>query len=503
MVMRGCEAIAGLLLFLVLSAYGSAEQRVTPKASDAGIFYVAPHGSDANSGTVGAPWATLNHAASLLRAGQTVYVREGLYAVTEQIRPKRSGTANAWITYAAYPGEEPVIDASDVPVGAPGSDWPWPHDQGAFNIEGVHYIRVHGLTLQNSHAAGFMVRDSTHVELINNATNTTFSSGIAAWDSDHNGEGCEHVKILGNTVTKANTWDMAPSWSDRKGEPPHEAISVAGVRHFEVAYNHVYGCDKEGIDVKETSRHGRVHHNYVHDMARQGLYVDSWFGVLRDVELDHNVVYACRGAGIAVSVEGGKAARDIRIHHNLVYDNLGTGILFARWGGDGLRSGVSVYNNTIHHNGYGPPSPSTFFHWITGGLYLFSANLERVTIRDNILSDNEGFQIGYSDHYLEVGAPPADVFANKQIIISNNLIHGVNDLSSPIRAGWEPSNIADVYASEGDNAILARPPFAAPIEGDFRLVTDLASDVGAFPRGTAASFWWKSGFPPEFSLENQ
>ena len=34
-----------------------------------------------------APWATIHHAAATLRAGQRVYIREGIYAITEQIRP--------------------------------------------------------------------------------------------------------------------------------------------------------------------------------------------------------------------------------------------------------------------------------------------------------------------------------------------------------------------------------------------------------------------------------
>ena len=46
-------------------------------------------------------------------------------------------------------------------------------------------------------------------------------------------------------------------------EPPHEALSIGGAVDFEVAYNHVYDSDKEGIDIKETSKRGKVHHNLV------------------------------------------------------------------------------------------------------------------------------------------------------------------------------------------------------------------------------------------------
>src|SRR5512136_1194798 len=42
------------------------------------VFFVAPDGDDANPGTFEQPWATANHAAEVLEAGQTVYLRGGL-----------------------------------------------------------------------------------------------------------------------------------------------------------------------------------------------------------------------------------------------------------------------------------------------------------------------------------------------------------------------------------------------------------------------------------------
>ncbi len=464
----------------------------------ADVFFVAPDGDDANPGTFEQPWATVNHAAQVLQAGQTVYVRGGLYALPRQVLPANSGRQDAWITYRAYPGEEPVLDAAAIDNDPPGH---FSHDAGSFNIERKAYIRVIGLTVQNSHQAGFMVRDSQHIELINNTTDTTFSPGIGVWRT-HGTDGITaHIKILGNTVTNANTWAMLPKGYVREGEPPHEAISIAGARHFEVAYNHVYDCDKEGIDVKETSAHGRVHHNYIHHLDRQGLYVDSWFGVLEDVEVDHNVVHDCRGAGMAISVEGGHEARNVHIHHNLLHNNRGTGILFGRWGGDGLRTGIYIYNNTVHHNGYGPANPPTPYHWITGGLYLFSANLRNVEIRDNIISDNKGFQIGYSDRYLQEGDDIAAILAQKQISITHNLIYDANNVTYPIRAGWT-DNFADIYAFNGDDALTGAPLFVSSAEGNFYLQADSpGSDTGAFPVGTPVDFWWKEDFPPKFVVE--
>ena len=490
-----------LLLALLLSACRSVDRPAlaateTPAATptvpqDEHTFYVAVDGDDADPGTFDRPWATLHHAAEVLKAGETVYVRGGTYRINRQIRPKNSGTAEAWIVYAGYPGEQPVIDAHEIHTGPAGTAASFVGDDGAFQIQDVGYVLVKNLTLQNSHNAGFTIRDSHHVELVNNTTDTTFSSGIAAWDTDHDGRGCEHIKVIGNTVIHATTYDVILAGYPRGSEPPHEAISIAGARHFEVAYNHVYDCDKEGIDVKETSAHGTVHHNHVHDVERQGLYVDSWFGVLADVEFYENVVHDCQGAGFALSVEGGELLKDVRFHHNLLYDNLGTGIFFSRWGGDGLRTNVSIYNNTVHHNGYGPPKAGEKYFWMTGGLYFFSTNLQNVDVRNNIFSDNRGFQIGYSDRYLKAGQDVEAVFQEKNITVEYNLIFDRNDVAYPIYVGWPPDNYADVYALKGDHFVEGDPLFVDPQSGDLHLqrgspaidVGDPASDY-ADPDGT-------------------
>jgi len=455
----------------------------------------------------------------VLKAGELALIRGGVYRIDEQIALQHAGQQDAWIVYAGYPGEEVVIDASGIVTFAPADKPPYPHDQGAFQIEGVSYICVQNLTVKNSHNAGFTVRDSHHIDLINLTTDTTFSSGIAVWDTDHDGRGCHHIRVLGNSVTRANTFDMLLPGRPRGRETPHEAITIAGAHYFEVAYNHIYNCDKEGIDVKETSSHGTVHHNHVHHMDRQGLYVDSWFGVLEDVELYQNVVHHCQGAGIVISVEGGKEARDIRIHHNLIYDNLGTGVFFSRWG-DGPRSGIQIHNNTVHHNGYGPANPGTEYHWITGGLYLFSTNLRDIDIRNNILSDNKGFQIGYSEHYLGLGPDIIATLTERGIAISHNLVYDRNNVDYPIYAGWGPDDYANIYALSGENAILAAPAFVDETLEDYRLSPEspaiesgspeqeyndadgAPNDTGAYAARSELAKWWQGDFPPRYPSPN-
>lgn len=78
-------------------------------------YYVATSGSDSNPGTLAEPFATIQHAADIMDAGDTCIIREGVYR--ETVTPARSGTADQPIIYMAYPNEEVVINGADVVSG--------------------------------------------------------------------------------------------------------------------------------------------------------------------------------------------------------------------------------------------------------------------------------------------------------------------------------------------------------------------------------------------------
>jgi hypothetical protein len=77
-----------------------------PTLAQATIYYVAQDGSDTNPGTETRPWLTIQKAAETMVAGDTVYVKQGTYSGFDV---SRSGTANNYISYFAYPGNTPVI----------------------------------------------------------------------------------------------------------------------------------------------------------------------------------------------------------------------------------------------------------------------------------------------------------------------------------------------------------------------------------------------------------
>jgi hypothetical protein len=95
-------------------------------ASFAAVYYVAVNGTNTNSGTILLPFATIQKAQEVVKSGDTVYIRGGLYQIKEeQIALKeriwayvnyldKSGAPGAPIHYWAYPNEKPVFDFSAI-----------------------------------------------------------------------------------------------------------------------------------------------------------------------------------------------------------------------------------------------------------------------------------------------------------------------------------------------------------------------------------------------------
>src|SRR5690349_22523654 len=85
-VLASAVAVSSLLLI--------ASPAAVRNAAAAQVFYVAPNGSDSAAGTQAAPWASIAHAQSVARPGDTVFFRGGTYAYTHADSTCSSQTAN-------------------------------------------------------------------------------------------------------------------------------------------------------------------------------------------------------------------------------------------------------------------------------------------------------------------------------------------------------------------------------------------------------------------------
>jgi len=119
-------------------------------------YYVATNGSDNSPGTQSQPWLTLQKAASTVVAGDTVFIRAGIYNERLKITNKL-GTATQRITFKNYPSENPIIDGTGLGT------------QGAVYVENSSYITIDGLEVQNTVGAGVQASygENHYLEFLN------------------------------------------------------------------------------------------------------------------------------------------------------------------------------------------------------------------------------------------------------------------------------------------------------------------------------------------------
>jgi len=87
-----------------------------PPIGTANTYYVAKNGNDnTGSGSFSSPWQTIQKCATSAVAGDTCYIRAGIYR--ETITPVNSGTPSAPITFAPYNRESVTISGADVVTG--------------------------------------------------------------------------------------------------------------------------------------------------------------------------------------------------------------------------------------------------------------------------------------------------------------------------------------------------------------------------------------------------
>ncbi|HSW57464.1 MAG TPA: right-handed parallel beta-helix repeat-containing protein, partial [Dehalococcoidales bacterium] len=211
-------------------------------------YYVSTTGLDSNPGTEVAPWRTIQKAAQTMVAGDTVYVRGGVYN-SGIIAPRNSGEAGRPITFRTYPGELPVID---------GAGFDHSSIAGLFTFHKNSYLILDGFEIRNALGTRLVYgiyNDGQYNILKNLKIHRTNGGGIHAYGSNLLIEDCE-------------IWDSCFNGIN-------EALSIVNVNGFEVRNCKIYGSTKNGLQVKNGSRNGLIHGNEIYGHATTGLYLDA------------------------------------------------------------------------------------------------------------------------------------------------------------------------------------------------------------------------------------
>jgi len=228
--------------------------------------YVSPSGSDANSGTVSAPWRTAQHAFDAVQPGQTICFRAGTYPMASAGRYSqtlnRSGTSTWRITITNYPGEVAILHGSTrisgayatflgTPESAQGLIFEGPTGPG-INLGLIDLMNTHDVTFDHveirngNYHAGFYQYGGYNIKLLdsyihdNGVPGSNLDQGIY-WDETRGGG-----NLIANCVIERNAAQGIALYSGSSSSEPsqvtieentivdngHYGISVYGTRNI-------------------------------------------------------------------------------------------------------------------------------------------------------------------------------------------------------------------------------------------------------------------------------
>ncbi len=343
-------------------------------AQPGATFYVSPSGNDRNSGSASSPWRTIQHAASTVTAGATVYVEAGTYR--ESVSFANSGTSSEPIVFNGQ-GVANVDGASVACCTTPGfetgNNFLCCNTQGLFTIgsaAGVSYLTIEGFTLKNYKTsnknyvpAGILIAGSgSGINILNNTVKNIRTSagkngnayGIGVFGTSTTPLS---VTVSGNTVTGCLTGES-------------ETTTYNGnVQNFVVSNNIIHDNDNIGIDAigfegvgptgYDRASYGEISGNTVYNISAiknpgegyeydaDGLYCDG----CQYVVFERNTVYRCDIAMEAASENFGDDSSYVTIRNNVFYDSNTVGVTFGGYSNNvGGSDHVVVVNNTFYNN---------------------------------------------------------------------------------------------------------------------------------------------------------
>jgi hypothetical protein len=198
----------------------SSRQLISTKTTSK-TYYVSGTGNDKNSGlSNSSPFRTIQKAANLANPGDTVLIMNGVYRNAspngQVVSITRSGRANAWIKFKAYPGHRPKIKHNG-----------W---NGILINNGASYIEVNGLeVIGNNDNVTLDYAMSQKTNKLNPLTNGNCIN-VDGRKSGHT----HHIRIVNNKVHKCGGVGIAAIQSDY--------VTIDNNVVFDNAWYSVYGC---------------------------------------------------------------------------------------------------------------------------------------------------------------------------------------------------------------------------------------------------------------------
>ncbi|MDT8382632.1 MAG: right-handed parallel beta-helix repeat-containing protein [Brevefilum sp.] len=288
-------------------------------------LFVASDGDDNNPGSEGQPWRSFQKAAEAANPGDTVCFRGGTYA-TDNIYLAKSGQIDEPITYAAYPGEIPILDGDELlTLGG-----------------GISHLRISGFVLRNFNIWGIFLSGENHYITLDHLEIEGGEAGIrftyGETDESPPAEGpveyilLEDSRISGSQYTAV---DCSP------GPCNHMTYRRLEIFNTGISGEAFYGSDGIAVD---RGHHVLVEDCYIHDNGGDGIDLGSRDrdGNIEGVIVRRNRVVRNHRNGIKVWAGG-------RIENNVVWGQGDIAIFAGIW-----NSTIEMINNTVAYNMWDP-----------------------------------------------------------------------------------------------------------------------------------------------------
>ena len=300
-------------------------------------YYVSTTGSDSNPGTLSRPWRTIQHAANTVTAGDTVYVRNGVY--NEVVTMKSSGSESAgFITFSSYPGELATLDGTGLTI--PNGQW------GLFSFPSRSYIVINGFEIRNYKTdkltevplGVWIFGAGSNLQIVNNHIHNIETT--AKTNPNQCGSNAFGLTVYGTKAPASiNALVISGNEVDHLKTGCSETLSVDGnVENFVISNNLIHDDDNIGIDAIGFEH---VSPDPKYDQARDGeIRGNTVYNITSYGNPDYGKQYAADG----VYVDGGK---QIVIEQNLIH-NVDLGIEMASEHLHHVTSQIIARNNVIY-----------------------------------------------------------------------------------------------------------------------------------------------------------
>ncbi len=367
------------------------------------VFFLSLSGSDSNKGDVDSPFKTFYKAGSVLQAGDTLYVRGGIYNdfITDGIN---SGTG--WdrpITYKAYPGERPVLRPTV--------------RNNVVRFNSNAYIVIDGLVLDAILFADYelpvvkVTSNAHHIRIINSELmNSLNGMGLQA-----SGPRGDHVEVINCDIHDNGQVAIGSQNHGIYLSSPH--CLIENNRFYRNSTWHIHGYsgnsdntivrgnlfyDADGAILISNGSHWLVANNVIENGGRgTGIAIRDYVPI-ENTRILNNTIYECV-VGISVA-ENSAGVTDTSVINNIIYKNRLGGLIISAGA-----SGTLVRNNLI------AKSPTSF------GASILNSGMS-TQLFDNFLDGNydpmfvnpldRNFQLQENSTAINTGMPLVDVFTD-------------------------------------------------------------------------------------------